>query len=67
MNKRNKYMTGGISYLIFMFSLLVFVLIGWVMNIMDLVKMDLTLTGLCVLKIIGVFIPPLGAVMGWFF
>lgn len=45
------------------------VFIGWVMNILALVHMgsDTILSGLGVLRIIGVPMVPLGAVMGYFF
>lgn len=42
----------------------ILVLIGWILNLAQIVKMS-ALTGLMVVKIIGVFIAPLGALMGW--
>lgn len=42
-------------------------LIGWVMNIVDLFDQSFTpLTAVAVLRVVGIFVPPLGAVMGWF-
>lgn len=39
---------------------------GWVMNIVQLVSMaDAGVTGMFILKIVGVFVAPLGAVLGW--
>lgn len=39
---------------------------GWVMNIVDIVQSDFSpLTTLLVLRFIGVFVPPLGAVLGY--
>lgn len=43
--------------------------IGWVMNIMKLFEVDLILSQLTmveVLRIIGIFLAPLGTVMGYF-
>lgn len=42
-------------------------LIGWVMNIIQVVdtfNID-AITGLIIIKIIGIVVGPLGAVMGW--
>lgn len=43
--------------------------IGWVMNILDIIAIDFNapLTAESILHLIGVFIVPLGAVMGIFF
>ena len=42
-------------------------LVGWVMNIVAIVNLEeLTITGKVVIGIIGVFVPPLGAIMGLF-
>lgn len=39
---------------------------GWIANVVKLVGMDLgTITGLLVVRAIGIFVPPLGAVMGF--
>jgi hypothetical protein len=39
---------------------------GWVMNIVKIVEgFDIALTGLMVVRIIGVFVFPLGCVLGW--
>ena len=37
---------------------------GWVNNIIALASAE-TITGLIVLRIVGIFIAPLGAVLGW--
>lgn len=40
---------------------------GWVMNIVDIVNSDFSnITGMLVIRIIGVFVAPLGAVLGYF-
>ena len=38
---------------------------GWVWNIIKLVDMDSGVTGLFVLRIIGIFLAPLGVVVGF--
>jgi hypothetical protein len=41
--------------------------VGWVMNIITLVDADFAnITGLLVLRVIGIFIAPLGGVLGYF-
>jgi hypothetical protein len=41
--------------------------VGWVMNMVDLARMEeFTLSGVVILQIIGVFMPPIGAVMAFF-
>lgn len=40
--------------------------IGWVANIFQVATTDnLELSGITIIKVIGIFVPPLGAVMGW--
>ena len=57
---------------IFVPSLLVIVVailgfVGWVMNIMTIAGSSFNdLTGLLILRVVGIFIAPLGAVLGWF-
>jgi hypothetical protein len=39
---------------------------GWIMNIVAIAGSDFTnITGLLVLRVVGIFIGPLGAVLGW--
>lgn len=38
---------------------------GWIANIVKLVNSDIVLTGMIVARIAGIFVPPLGAVMGF--
>jgi hypothetical protein len=41
--------------------------VGWVMNLVDIANSSFSdITGMLVLRIIGVFIVPLGAVLGYF-
>jgi hypothetical protein len=41
--------------------------IGWVINIVHLFGMNPVLTGEGVVRIIGIFVAPLGSIMGLFF
>jgi hypothetical protein len=49
------------------FALTVFVagFIGWVMNIVTIATTFTELTGLMIIRIVGIFIAPLGAVLGY--
>lgn len=39
---------------------------GWIMNIIQVIKMaDAGFTAMFVLKIVGIFAAPLGAILGW--
>jgi hypothetical protein len=41
--------------------------IGWVWNILKLMDMTFDpITGLAIVRIVGIFIPPLGAIAGYF-
>lgn len=41
---------------------------GWIMNIVHLVGLDaFVLNGENIIRVIGIFIAPIGAIMGWFF
>lgn len=49
-------------------SFIVLVGIGWVLNLIDIFNSDFAnITGLLVLRVIGVFLAPLGSFLGWFF
>ena len=51
-----------IMYLI----VVIFGAIGWIGNIVQIAIADnFELSGVMILKIVGIFAPPLGAVMGW--
>jgi hypothetical protein len=53
------------SLLVIVVAILGFV--GWVMNIMTIAGSSFNdLTGLLILRVVGIFIAPLGAVLGWF-
>ncbi len=40
-------------------------LVGWVMNIVDIIAVD-AWNGFAIVRCIGVFVAPLGAVLGYF-
>ena len=47
-------------------TLLILLLGGWVMNLVEIVNYDFaSITGMIILRIAGIFIAPLGAVLGW--
>ena len=47
-------------------ALLILLLGGWVMNLVEIVNYDFaSITGMIILRIAGIFIAPLGAVLGW--
>ena len=63
MHKQRGY-TGALA--LFIIALWVLTLGGWVANIVKLVGMDFgAITGLLIVRAIGIFIAPLGAVMGY--
>lgn len=40
--------------------------IGWVLNIVDIYHTCCELNGLLILRVVGIFVAPLGAVLGYF-
>jgi hypothetical protein len=57
----------AIGMLVAWIMLVVTILIGWIMNIADLANMSDIVTGEGILRIVGIFVFPVGAFMGWFF
>lgn len=52
---------------LFMFVIVPGAVIGWVWNIVKICYMSFDpLTGLLAVRIVGIFIPPVGAVVGYF-
>lgn len=52
----------------FVFVWLLMVIIGgygWVWNIIDLIHMHDGITGLFVVRVVGIFVAPIGAVLGF--
>ena len=57
--------TSTATYLLFL-ALLIAGVGGWITNIVKLVGMDFGgITGMLIVRAIGIFVPPLGAVMGF--
>lgn len=71
MSYQNRQVSVGFAYILamlFVFSVLIFGAIGWVLNIVAVVGADFAnITGMLVVRIVGIVIPFVGAVMGWFF
>jgi len=43
-------------------------IVGWIMNIVAIVKIvDLPVTGMFILRCVGIFVAPLGSILGLFF
>jgi predicted lipid-binding transport protein (Tim44 family) len=43
-------------------------IVGWIMNIAAIVKIiDLPVTGMFILRCVGIFVAPLGSILGLFF
>jgi len=62
MHKQNGYVAFGLWMLV-----VAVIGIGWVMNILALVKMSFSpVTIELVLRIVGIFLAPLGTIMGYF-
>lgn len=59
MKYRNGYLTA-----ILVSSIVVFCVFGWVMNIHQLIYMN-EITTMFILKVVGIFVFPLGVVLGW--
>lgn len=54
----------GTWYLLFTVFILGFA--GWIMNIMTIAGSNFNdLTGLLILRVVGIFVAPMGAVLGW--
>lgn len=60
--------TAGLLALVAIVAVALLGLVGWVLNIVALFGSDLgEITGMFVLRIVGVVIPFIGAILGWFF
>jgi len=57
----------GWGFVLTVWALIILMVIGWFMNLVDLFHMTAILTGEGVIRIIGILVVPLGAIMGWFF
>jgi hypothetical protein len=57
----------GAIWIVVWFLLVILTGIGWIMNIIHILHMDVFMTALGIVRIAGIFVPPLGGFMGWFF
>ena len=58
---------GLITFAASMFALVLAMVAGWVMNIITLVGMiSGDITAEFILRVVGIFVPVIGGVMGWF-
>jgi hypothetical protein len=65
--KMKKQSGAAVIAVIFSVALILIAGTGWVLNIVSIVKSDFApITGMLVMRIIGVFMAPLGAVLGYF-
>lgn len=54
-------------FLLAYFALVIAIIVGYIMNVIDLIHSDFNpLTGFVVARIIGLVVVPLGAVLGYF-
>jgi len=59
-----KFSFGAIAVMLLLGLLFAY---GWVVNIIYLFHMSTVMNGEGAVRIAGIFVPPLGAIMGWFF
>ncbi len=50
---------------IFMIALVIAGLGGWIANIVKLIGMDFVVSGMLIARAVGIFVAPLGAVLGY--
>lgn len=66
MNSQRGYTLVELSIVLFTLTLSVGLIWGWVWNIVKIVETDFgQITGLLVMRVVGVFLAPLGAVLGF--
>ena len=59
-------MNSALIILLMYFTIVIAALYGWIMNIVSLAHMNMTdVTGMLVLRVVGIFMAPLGAVLGY--
>lgn len=65
---QKRYTIASLILLIVYMLVVMLVVIGWVRNIIDIVAIvELPMTGMFVLRVVGIFVFPLGGILGWFF
>lgn len=60
----SSYRSDLITLLLYV-TILLLLLIGWVKNIIAIIDSDGTITGMLIGRVIGVFVAPIGSVLGW--
>lgn len=61
--KQQGYTSVAVAYLI----LVVLCAIGWIMNVVSIIHtIDMPISGLFILRCVGVVLFPLGVILGWF-
>jgi hypothetical protein len=61
-----KYKTSSNTAAIVYLALIAAFLYGWIANIVSIAHSDLsTLTGMLILRVAGIFVAPLGAILGY--
>ena len=66
MNDSRRFGLRGTQILAMVLIILgIFAGIGWILNIVELALMPDVVTGMHVLRFIGIFLMPLGSVLGW--
>lgn len=55
----------GLTMIVIYLSIVIMLMIGWIMNIVAIAHLT-AFSGMAVLRVIGVFLAPLGGVLGWF-
>lgn len=67
MKKQTGYTLVEMIIGVFMFVIVPAAIWGWVWNIVKLVGMSMdVISGLLIVRVVGIFVPPLGAVVGYF-
>lgn len=62
-----KYETSSNAAAILYLGLIIVVIYGWVANIVTIAQSDLsTITGMLILRVAGIFVAPLGVILGYF-
>ena len=59
--------TLAVSWVLFVLALGFAVIYGWILNILAIMDIEtFVFNGVTILRIVGIFIPPIGAFMGYF-
>lgn len=67
MNNKIKTGTiGAVVYLLILLTIIVAVAYGWIHNIIIIAHSDFIMSGMMALRIVGIFVAPLGVILGYF-